>query len=240
MKHDMEYIRSIWHSVCEDLIDETGFDAYLRGEQSYFDWRYGSGEDLPEDIWAASGATRVVFGTYSEPSVVFKMLQDRNDIDYNASEAFIYQRAIEAGVSEWFAWTEKVETIEVNGVKTYIYAMDFCDVDGDQLENASYDLAVQEYLADEGLTLEEMSDDDRENMYHMIDDSYCGDSEGIQHYMFATYNYEDMCNLFNFLEDNFVNDTHAGNWGYLNNHLVLIDYGGFERNVIQLVEEAAA
>lgn len=237
--HDMEQIKATWNTIKKRLIEESGFEDFLRGKVNFCDWRYHQCKHLPEGVWGAAGATRMVFGLDSDQTVVFKMLKDRDDINYNESEVFIYQRAVEAGLSQWFAWTTKVDTINYDGVITEIYAMEYCDVDGDQLENASYELAVQEYLADEGLTLEEMSNDDRENMYDMIDSSECGDSDGIQHYMFAIYDIDDMDALYSFIDDYNINDTHAGNWGYLNNHLVLVDYGGYERNVIEMAKECA-
>lgn len=237
MSHNMEEIKVTWNRIKERLIAESHFMKFLDGTLDYFHWRYEEHYELPADVWTASGATRMVFGEYENCDVVFKILKDRTDINYNASEAFIYDRAQQNGLDEWFAWTALVEVIEINGVKTEVYAMDYCDVDADKLENASYDLAVQEYCDEEGKSLEEMSEEEKEDIYGWIEEA--GSSDAIRHYMFGTYGYDAMSVLFNFLDDYEVNDTHAGNWGYLNGHLVLIDFGGYERDVIAMAKEAA-
>jgi hypothetical protein len=177
----------------------------------------------------------MVFGLDDNPGYVFKILKDRSDIDYNASEAFIYERACYAQLEEWFAWTEKVETIEVNGTKTDIYVMEYCDVDPDALEANSLDAAVKEYLADNNTSLEEMSEEEKEQMYGYLDED-SGSPEGICHYMYSIYDTEEMNALYDFIDHYHINDTHCGNWGWRGEHMVLIDFGGFERNIMEVCQ----
>lgn len=236
--YDMEQIKATWNTIKTRLIEESGFENFLRGTIDYCDWRYRQCKQLPEGVWGTSGATRMVFGLDSDPTVVFKILKDRDDINYNESEAFIYQRAVEAELEQWFAWTAKVDTINYDGVITEIYAMEYCDVDADALEQNSREVAIQGYLEDEGKSLDEMNEDEKEEMYNWCDED-CGSSEGICCYMYSIYDIDDMNALYNFIDKYNINDTHSGNWGYSNGQMKLIDFGGYERNVIEMAKECA-
>lgn len=232
MKRDMFEIKKIWHMILNKLNAECCFADYLSGDLDYFKWRYDVVSALPEGVWCATGATRMVFGLDDNHDYVFKILKDRSDIDYNASEAFIYERACQAQLEEWFAWTEKVETIEVNGTKTDIYVMDFCEVNPEALEANSFDTAVKKYLADNNTSLEEMSEEEKEQMYDWLEED-SGSPEGICHYMYSIYDAEEMNALYDFIDHYRINDTHCGNWGWRGEHMVLIDFGGFERNIME-------
>lgn len=233
--HNMEQIKATWNAIKERLITESEFEGFLSGDLNYFKWRYEAVSALPEGIWCATGATRMVFGLDDNPGYVFKILKDRSDIDYNASEAFIYERACYAQLEEWFAWTEKVETIEVNGIKTDIYVMEYCEVNSEALEANSLDVAVKEYLADNNTSLEEMSEEEKEHMYSWLEED-SGTPEGICHYMYSIYDAEEMNALYDFIDHYHINDTHCGNWGWRGEHMVLIDFGGFERNIMEVCQ----
>ena len=238
MSHNIENLRAELRQLVDSLIYNTQFDLYLSGAQSFYDWKYQALKSWPEEINCSNGATRFVFWDNRQSGIVFKMAIDRDDdIDYNANEVFIYQKAEENDVAHWFAWTEKIDSIDIDGVVTDFYAMDYCDAEETLISDSVYNLYVREFCDDEGWDVDNLNDTQREYLQSWIDSEAIGDSEGMEHYMYQTYDWSDVTELYTFLNKYHINDTHSGNWGYKDDYLVLIDYAGYNRNLIQMAPQ---
>lgn len=230
MTHDINTIKEKWNEIKAYLIDECYFNEFLSGELTFDKWHYNYANLVCKKYWIRTGASRAVFGTRDDDTVVFKILIDRNDIDYNASESYVYDCACKEKLDYWFAWTQKIDTIEYEGVFTDVYAMDYCKVDPDTLEERSLELSMREYCSSEGIDYDELDDDGREEVCNQCGWDY-GEPDDIEQYMYYIYDTKEVGELYNFLYKLDVNDTHSGNWGLKDNHWVLIDYAGYGHDV---------
>lgn len=231
----IEQARKELEDLLEILIEKTNFNQYLTGQVSFDTWRARTNKSLPDEIRASNGMSRFVFWRCGNPLCVFKMVMD-DDIDYNANEAFIYQRAVEVGLEHWFARTEKIKSIIYGDCQTDFYAMEFCIPGEDELEEMSWDLCKKEYCEDEGLDPDKLTAEQENDLASWIDDDDLSGSDGMEHLMRSLYADEDVGQFYDFLEENYVNDTHCGNWGLHGNHWVLIDYAGYGHDIKAKVE----
>lgn len=237
MSHDIEQIRKNWREILNKLIDETDFDLVLGHQMSYGEWGHNNNWGLPEGIEGTSGATRMCFWDVNAQDIVYKILLDDQEIDYGANEVFIYKEAQKLGLEKWLAWTDLIDTIEMNGVITKVYAMDYCTTDADFLDEASSDALIRDYCDQHSLVWDQLSAEERDEIFENISEDE-GTAEAMECFVNNAYSERHPEELFQFLWDYGVNDTHCGNWGYLDDkQLVLIDYGGYQ---VDLVARARA
>lgn len=197
---------------------------------NYDGWHYRHKKDFEKlGLTLYSGATKVCILDkqnigwaikigFDRTNSQYKRLKDEK-IDFCKVEAEMYNRAIDAELSEYFASTyvigycgasviclqERAEADEpsVNeAFRSYVsYGYDRDDFDSDE----SYECALSDCA----------SDIDNEDRIRALLTDECTEDE--------------INALVTFIEENDINDLHSGNWGYSDkyNHFVLIDYSGF-------------
>lgn len=244
MTHNINAIRAKAYDLLQELIDTTEFDQFLSGQMSFSDWlhyakhsRMSGDRELsliPEHIAVSCGCTRIVFWDLNTCDYVFKLNIYPNDIDYGASEVFIYNRACDEGLEECFAWTTKI----IDDAKFPIYAMSYCEVDNAAMSDACYRYRFQATCEAEGYDPESLTEDEREEVENYISDY--ADTEGMLDFASSYYDYGVYSRLYDFLEEYQVHDLHCGNWGYYNGKLVITDYAGYQRDLVALAQERAA
>lgn len=224
------------HGMVDELCEFANFDEYLNGEVTFDEWIHENRRNIPNDINCANGMTRFVFWRTEDPIAAFK-ISICSSADYNKSEAFVYEKACEANLQEWFAWTFKLTTLEFNGHDIDVYAQEYCEPDEDMLYDVIHTKQYERALADRNVSsYSELSEEEQ----NAVDDECCfsGDSESMQEYVTDTYGLEATDNLFDFLYKMRVNDTHSGNWGFRDsNHIVLIDFGGYGLDIFKELGE---
>lgn len=160
------------------------------------------------DVYVASGASKVVFWTDCGNSV-FKMGFNKLRCDYCGLEAEYFAEAKRLGLDEFFAGTEFVMWCNNIGV----YVAERAEVSFERLSNDLY-----EKLESDGMEVDRIFDtiDEADSCCEFMDwlIPYYTDSEKADE-------------LFEFLNENNINDLHSGNIGYIGNRLVLIDYSGY-------------
>lgn len=222
-----------FNRIYDILKAHSNIDGLLRGELCVDEWEHDKANDVPENIWVDHGATRIVIGDSNSCKYVFKINYDINDpIDYNKNEMFIYNRAVEEGVEDWFAWIAKIGTIHIDDRELEVCAQAWCDVDFDKIAEQSFYCQFSAECAAEGYDINHLTEEESEEIYDKIDEDYVGSGAGMRDYVYSNYPYNKVRALFNFLDKYGVNDTHAGNWGYLNDELVLTDYAGYRCNLV--------
>ena len=230
MEHNIDAIREEAEVLLYELNTKAHFEEFTSGRMTFCDWFYTYKKDIPSFIKTSLGCTRFVFWDANKSDQVFKMNVDVNDIDYGRQEEYVYNKAVEAGVAECFAWIHKIID---NGMRS-IYAMPYCIVDCYKMSSDSYEYHARQYCDGMGYDFDHLTDDQRSEVDDMVD-GY-SDSDGMMDYVSNSFD-SDIYDLFcSFVDDIDLNDLHCGNWGYLNGQLVVVDYAGFGR---YLMKEAA-
>jgi len=232
MTCERELILSLGHKA-ETLIEElkaaANFESFLNGEQDYYDWLWDNSKSIPEHIGTANGATRFVFWDNDEPSCVFKINMYRGGIDYGKQEVYIYNKAVERGVEEHFAWAAKVYSYGANDV----YAMEYCSVDYDRTSDESWEYHARAICAEEDWDYDNLSDYEQEQLQCYVEDSEYAQTAGMLEFARSQMSWEEFYDFRGFINDMGLNDLHCGNWGYRNcDKLVLVDYAGYERDLM--------
>lgn len=199
----------------------------------FYDWQCENAE-LPAGVYAASGCTRMVFWE-EDSDFVYKVAIDPTECDYSKSEVFIYNHAVDEGLEEFFAWTAKAAEWETEYGIVPIYVMRRCECDSDALTNSSYRYAYSEYCREEGYDEWALTDEQKDDVDNHVDWDECGDTESILNYIYEVYGRR-ASDLIDFIDRYNINDTHAGNWGTYNGALILIDYGGYGRDITKMEE----
>lgn len=226
-------ILSLGHKA-ETLIEElkaaANFENFLNGDQDYYDWLWDNSKSIPEHIGFANGATRFVFWDKDEPSYVFKInIYHHDDIDYGKQEVYIYNKAVEQGVEEHFAWAAKVYSYGANDV----YAMEYCSVDCDRTSSESWEYHARAICEEENWDFDHLSDEEQEQLQCYVEDSEYAQTTGMLEFARSQMSRDEFHDFYDFITDMDINDLHCGNWGYRNcDKLVLVDYAGYERDLM--------
>lgn len=213
MTHNIDKITNMFEDIL-DSIKCPEIDEFLK-DPSYHTWHELSvaTRDCLGSVRFSSGCTRCVIIKEGCP-YVFKIQFDfDDDIDYGRNEAWVYNKAKEAHLEQYFAWTARIGTYGA----AEVYAMEYCEVNLDKVEDESFNYHAKKYQEEYG---EEYNGDDY------------GDHEGMFEYA-ASVDGADIPAVEQLLYDLDVNDCHAGNWGYRGNLLVLTDYAGFGHKIIR-------
>lgn len=229
MEHNIDAIREEAERLLYELNTKAHFEEFTSDRTTFCGWLYKYRKDIPSFIKFASGCTRFVFWDANKSDYVFKMNIYVDDIDYGRQEEYIYNKAVEAGVAECFAWVHKIID---DGMRS-IYAMPYCIVDYYKMSSDSYEYHVRQYCDEMGYDFDHLTDDQRDEVNDMVD-GY-SDSDGMMDYVsdrFGSGIYDLFCS---FVDDIGLNDLHCGNWGYLNGQLVVIDYAGYGCHLMQEV-----
>ena len=218
-----------------EIMNETDYNAYLRGEVSFYEW-FNKLERYDDELDHVSGTCRACIHFY-DSDFVFKFNIYHSDIDYCASEFFIYEEAKAYEVNNHFAWITKAYDWYFNDqyIMT-IYAMEFCEGCNGSVSQASYSYHFRLYCEENGYDPDNLTSSQREEVCDMIDDYY-GDSEGMMDMASSAMSFDEFEKFSSFIDRYNINDIHSGNWGYRGDMLILIDYAGYCRNLIELAQE---
>lgn len=157
-----------------------------------------------EGIEAHCGVTKACFWCEGLENWVIKVGFSNLTIDYAALEYEIYTKAVRENLEEYFPITFFVGAFE--GVNFYLQQRARCDCDSVLsilIESVSQNTGCYNYT----------------DAWDIVDDL---DSSDRALMLF------DSQHLANFLTDNHVNDLHEGNFGYIGDKLVIIDFSGWK------------
>ena len=226
MNFNFSEARDELHNLLDILVNQLHFPIWS-SEEDFYEWFDDHSDENREKVGWAYGCTRLVFWDPNRCDYVFKMNLPNTTINYSSSEAYIYGKACEEGVGEWFASAYFLERIAYKGVFKSIYVMEYCSVNEEELVSNVYDSAIRSYCASRNIDWDNISDEDYDEVTRSIDYCECSTESEVEKYLRATFS--DSSDLFVFLRKYGVNDTHSGNWGWNHlGHLVLLDYGGYK------------
>ena len=164
-------------------------------------------------LQVAAGCTKVCIIDEEEEFVIkFDIVDKCCGASYCDLESRNYKMAVEAGLGRWFAGTWEVG--EVAG--RMVYLQQYARTDEDATSDSFYDYICENYYDGQNdeetqdsiaCSVDEMDNEDR--IYAMI---------GYDH---------DASKVVDFCDQWDINDLHAGNWGYINDEAVMIDYSGY-------------
>jgi hypothetical protein len=159
-------------------------------------------------FWAESGATKACIGHYDLVGWVIKVgYKDKVACDYAALEYANYCLAEEAGLEFYFP--KMVYLGEFSGVPFYLQQMAECYED--QVTSDWYERLRDSYEESE----EEYNDNDLWNEIDSMDDD--------DRVYLTFHDYE----LVEFLRKHHINDLHEGNFGYIGDRMVIVDFSGW-------------
>lgn len=210
-----------------DFIMERLEEAFNIGFKEAFEneamrrWLYDlSDNDLLCDMDILfDGCTKYVF-LFEDVDYVVKVSRKGLKYDYCALECENYQKAINAEVENYFAWTEFLT--EIKGIKFYVQERVDCDLydfNDDMLYYAEKIYNRSGYI-DQDEELDENSVCDI--LWDMVDDF---DEESRLNAVFGE-GYETQ-KLVGFCSQNKINDLHQNNFGIKNDFPVIIDFSGY-------------
>ena len=145
------------------------------------------------------------FGDY-----VIKFCYD-DKFDYCEREYTNYLAAVENGLEEFFAFTDYLGTI--NGLKFYV--QERCDCDAEAVSSIVYNGIREDYVNEDNEPEEIINERIWNEVYDLDDEAYVTYCFGVQE------------KLIDFLYKYAINDLHEANFGYVDGHLVIIDFSGF-------------
>lgn len=197
---DMEQIKSFIN-----LLVEAGMIADINNAEKRFqpyDWFR---DNMPKRYDIYEGACKGVIA-FKDADYVIKF-DYYGEESYCKLEADNYADAVAAGLARYFAETHFV--CEIDGVTFVI--QEKCDCDGSMVYDSlgryvrsTYERECSEYTEDT-----------------IWDEVECLCEEGRAYEMF-----ED-APLANFICNHYINDLHQGNFGFIGDRLVMVDFSGF-------------
>lgn len=181
--------------------------------------------DLPDGLYMADGACRVVIIDECHPDFVIKFGWNKSDDKYCKKEAELYEAAEKKNLGKYFAWTHYI----CDCWGRAIYAMEYLDCDEETISEKSSDYCWELYCEDNSIDTEDEDGYDysyRDEFW----DSYNDTSDmtyGVFRYLCSMISAKDAVALDQFIWDNDINDLHEGNWGLRGTELVMCDYAGY-------------
>ena len=231
MVHNIEMLRERFGHLLDTLCDDYHLGDYIDGrcpEDIDCEWEeFGNAADSL-NIWLGSGATKLVIGT-DDCDYIIKFCPNAPDYDYCGREVEIYREAVRAGYADKFAWCDYLFDYDFNDCYTIpVYVMEWCQCSYDMIDDEMDDYHFTKYCTSHNLdkkadgAYDEYNSNGRysgeydERMMEWAYSIWGLDYHNPEHYAFC-----------NFMREMFINDIHAGNWGWCDNRLVLVDYSGY-------------
>ena len=220
----------ILDTLCADYDFAKAIFASYSGDSVRCNW--------PEDEKAAcdlglrygGGATRMMIHKVGLPYVIKFAIEPKFDCDFCADEINTYKQADAAGVADIFAWCEFLMdyTFSDEGRRrtVKVMIMEECECYEDNISGDSFNYHYNKFCKENDL---EDCDESREEFYDEAPDADCDDA--ILSYAVFTVGFSDkeQAQLLEVLDACGVNDLHCGNWGYIGDRLVMVDYAGYGR-----------
>ena len=231
MAHNIMELRERFGNLLDALCGDFGLGNYVDGgscpEDIECNWE---GFDDAADhygIWTGSGATKLVIGD-DNCDYIIKFCPNPDMMDYCEREVEIYEEAVRAGYADKFAWCAKLFDYDFNdSICLPVYVMEWCQCSYDMIDDEMDDWHYTKYCSDLGV---EKGDE--------VFTQYCSEGRNDKDYQERMmewaysvwgldYHNGDDYAFCNFMKEMYINDIHAGNWGWCNNKLVLVDYSGY-------------
>lgn len=176
---------------------------------------------IDNNIFFDSGASKMVFIAHSIKNWVIKVpflfsektsTGSRSLLNACKAEAEVYEKAVENGVDKYFAPMFYYKTVD--GIPFYLQRKAECEID--RVTDTVYKYVSNTYKREFFDSDEDYEDTINFEIDTMSDeDALCAFFNGWKN------------ELMDFLDEYEVNDFHAGNFGFINNEPVLIDYSGY-------------
>lgn len=223
---DMEILRNHFKGILNDLCENYMFADAFADHETPGGVRYDCDmlDQAAEDrgYWFSSGATRMIIGDDDKEFIIkFQPYEDSRGHDYCNLELLAYKAAVQAGYDELFCPIEYLFDYHFGDRVCGIYVMPYCHCCEDTLENESYKYQYERFCSDNGY---DEDDEDSRDEFDYDYDTDCSFIELALHDWGRESEGEAFCD---FLRDCGCNDLHAGNWGYFENKIVLVDYAGY-------------
>lgn len=223
---DMEALRKHYKEMLDILCEVYGLNMALTEYNNASGVRYNWEllDDAAEDhgLWFSSGATRLIIGDDDRDFIIkFQPYEDNRGHDYCKFEYDTYKAAVAVGLDDYFCPIEFLFDYHFGDRVCGIYVMPYCSCDAEGIEDDSYDYQYRTFCSDNGY---DVDDEDARDEF-----CYDYDSDGclIELALDIWGRHSDYDALCDFLRNWGCNDLHTGNWGYLENKLVLVDYAGY-------------
>ena len=230
MAHNVAELRERFHNLLDILCDKYGLGNYVDGRcPEDIDCEWEGYNDAAEHygIWTGSGATKFVIGD-DNCDYIIKFCPYDADFDYCAREVEVYEEAVRAGYADKFAWCAKLFDYDFNeSFNLPVYVMEWCQCSYDMIDDEMDDWHYTQYCSSHNLNKgddafekycsEGRNDKDyQERMMEWAYSVWGMDYSNTDDYAFCV-----------FMRKMYINDIHAGNWGWCDNKLVLVDYSGY-------------
>ena len=199
------------------------------GRRSFWDWKDSVKESLDEDFDFASGCTKWVVMHPALGDWVLKFPMEQNiqrrlrrfvteddeepAADYCALEVRNYERAVASKLEHFFAATYKL--CDYEGFPVYIQQKAECD-------ESAYEDSFYEYCSSSYDKEDFDCDDDYYDAVSSATDDMTDEDSVVAIFGGCAHD-----GLVAFIYNNIIGDLHAGNYGHVNDHPVLIDYSGY-------------
>ena len=232
MEHNVAELRERFHNLLDTLCNKYGLGEYINGscpEDVDRSWEGYSDAAEHLGVWTGCGCTKLVIGDDNCDYII--KFCTCNGFDYCAREVEIYEEAVRAGYADKFAWCAKLFDYEFNDCHILpVYVMQWCQCSYNMIDDEMDDWHYTRFCSSNGIT---KGDDDAYERYadsrDNCDETY---SERMLEWAFYCWGgeYSSSSDFVIFMRNMFINDIHAGNWGWCNNRLVLVDYSGYGEN----------
>ena len=233
MEHNMVELRERFGHLLDALCKDYKLGDYIDGscpEDIECNWEGYEDAASCYGIWTGSGCTKLVIGD-DNCDYIIKFCPQGYAYDYCAREVEIYNEAIRAGYADKFAWCAKLFDYEFNeSFCLPVYVMEWCQCSYDMIDDEMDDWHYTKYCSSTGIS---KGDDDAYEKYcDSRDNCDVTYSERMLEWAFDCWGgeYSSSSDFVIFMRNMFINDIHAGNWGWCNNRLVLVDYSGYGEN----------
>ena len=234
MKYILDSLRAEYTKYFDAMFNEFNFGSvFAEGyepEDCYCDWEESGDMSDKYDVWFATGATRFVMGT-DDCGYVVKFQLPWDKTDYGAIEVAVYNDAVVSGLKEQFTWCAKLMDYAYADFTFPVYVYERAECNHFEVSDGSYEFHYKSYCKKKGLNPEDKeSRKSWSNCCCYGNDCHYASSQGLIYYAFSLWGMdEDMRNEFvALLYRHKVNDLHSGNWGYIDNKLVLTDFAGYD------------
>ena len=222
-----EYTK-ILDTLCADYDFARAIFASYSGDSVRCNWAQDEEAAYDLGLRFSGGATRMMIHKVGLPYVIKFAIEPQFGCDFCSDEINTYKQAEAAGVADIFAWCEHLMdyTFSDGGKErtVNVMIMEECFCYEDSVSNDTFRYHYYRFCEENNLVDDE---DSREQFWDEGPDPDCDD--GILSYAVSTvgFSHNEQERLIEVLDACGVNDLHCGNWGYIGDRLVMIDYAGY-------------
>jgi hypothetical protein len=237
MKHNIEALRERFYNLLDTLMKDYHLESAMDEScpediEDCWDGLRSAREKL--EIWTGTGCTKFIIGDSNYDYIIkfqppFADINDVGDCDYCAREVEIYNKAVEEGFADKFAWCAKLFDYETPNFVLPVYVMEYCQCNYEGIDDDMNDWHYSKYCTSHGI---EKSDEayqkyDEDKWDRQFDERMMEWAYSVWGLDYNAVVDPGAKTIAQFMREMFINDIHCGNWGWCKNKLVLVDYSGF-------------